>query len=54
MDAELWAIGQFVVKTGHRLTGQEVLIPTKDVSRISYEESTVFATLPSAALAAAM
>jgi hypothetical protein len=53
MDAALWAIGQFVVKTGHRLTGQEVLIPTKDVSRISYEESTVFATLPSAALAAA-
>jgi hypothetical protein len=53
MDAELWAIGQFVVKTGHRLTGQEVLIPTKDVARISYEESTVFATLPSAASAAA-
>jgi hypothetical protein len=53
MDAGLWAIGQFVVRMGHRLTGHEVLIPTKDVSRISYEESTVFATLPSAAIAAA-
>ena len=46
MDASSWAIGQLVIKTGHRLSGQEVLIPTKAVERISYEESTVFATLP--------
>ena len=45
MDAGSWAIGQLVIRTGHRLSGQEILIPTKDVDRISYEESTVFAAL---------
>ena len=45
MDAQSWAIGQLVIKTGHRFSGKEVLIPTKDVDRISYEESTVFANL---------
>ncbi len=45
MDAGSWAIGQLVIRTGHRLSGKEILIPTKDVDRISYEESTVFATL---------
>jgi PRC-barrel domain len=45
MDASNWAIGQLVVKTGHRLSGNEVLIATKDVERISYDESTVFVTL---------
>jgi hypothetical protein len=45
MDAGSWAIGQLVIRTGHRLSGKEMLIPTKDVDRISYEESTVFATL---------
>jgi sporulation protein YlmC with PRC-barrel domain len=45
MDDKSWAIGQLVIKTGHRLSGKEVLIPTKDVDRISYEESTVFVSL---------
>jgi hypothetical protein len=45
MDVQSWAIGQLVIKSGHRFSGTEVLIPTKDVDRISYEESTVFATL---------
>jgi hypothetical protein len=45
MDAGSWAIGQLVIKTGHRISGKDVLIPTKDVDRISYEASTVFATL---------
>jgi hypothetical protein len=45
MDAGSWAIGQLVIKTGHRFSGKELLVPTKDVARISYEESTVFATL---------
>lgn len=49
MDAESWAIGQLVIKTGHRFSGQELLVPTKDVDRISYDESTVFATLTGAA-----
>jgi len=43
MDAESWTIGQLVVKTGHRLSGTETLIPTKQVQRISYADSTVFA-----------
>ncbi len=51
MDAGSWAIGQLAIKTGHRFSGEEVLIPTKDVARISYEESTVFATLIEKAIA---
>jgi hypothetical protein len=43
MDAEGWNIDQLVVKTGHRLSGKDMLIPTKQVGRISYEESTIFA-----------
>jgi hypothetical protein len=45
MDASSWAIGQLVVKTGHRLSGEEMLVPTKCIERISYEESTVYADL---------
>lgn len=45
MDAASWAIGQLVVRTGHRLSGKEVLIETKHVERISYDESKVFADL---------
>jgi len=45
MDAQSWAIGQLVIKTGHRFSGKEVLIETKNVDRISYEESTVFVNL---------
>jgi hypothetical protein len=45
MDAQSWSIGQFVIKTGHRLSGNEVLLHTSAVNRISYEESTVFVNL---------
>jgi len=45
MDTQSWAIGQLVIKTGHRLSGKEVLIPTEGVARISYDESTVFVNL---------
>jgi hypothetical protein len=43
MDTRTWAIGQLVVKIGHRLSGEETLMPTKQVERVSYDESTVFA-----------
>jgi hypothetical protein len=43
MDVGSWAIDQLVVKTGHRLSGKDTLIPTAQVERISYDESTVFA-----------
>jgi hypothetical protein len=42
MDDQSWAIGQLVIKTGHRLSGKEVQMPTGLVDRISYEQSTVF------------
>jgi sporulation protein YlmC with PRC-barrel domain len=45
MDDKSWAIGQLVVKTGHRFSGNEVLIPVNKVDRISYEKSTVFVNL---------
>ena len=45
MDDKSWAIGQLVVKTGHRFSGNEVLIPVSKVDRISYEKSTVFVDL---------
>lgn len=45
MDAGTWAIGQLAIKTGHRLSGKEIMLATKAVDRISYEESTVFVTL---------
>jgi len=45
IDDKSWAIGQLVVKIGHRFTGNEVLIPTGKVNRISYEDSTVFVNL---------
>jgi hypothetical protein len=45
MEAENWTIGQLVVKTGHRLSGKEILIETGQVERIRHEESTVFAHL---------
>lgn len=50
MDAQSWVIGQLVIKTGHRLSGHEVLIPTKAVTRISYEESMVVVELTSEAI----
>lgn len=45
MDAQSWEIGQLMIKTGHRLSGKDVLIPAKQVERISYDESIVFVHL---------
>jgi hypothetical protein len=50
IDAQSWAIGQLVIRTGHRLSGKEVLLETKNVDRISYDESTVFVSLTTAAV----
>jgi len=50
MDDQTWAIGQLVIKTGHRLSGREVQIPTDKIDRISYDESTVFVDLTSEAV----
>ncbi len=45
MDDESWSIRSLVIKTGHWLSGREVQIPTSEVERISFEESTVFVDL---------
>ncbi|MCE0484976.1 MAG: PRC-barrel domain-containing protein [Methylacidiphilales bacterium] len=45
MDAQSWAIKKLVIKTGHWLAGKEVEIPTSEIERISYDESTVFVNL---------
>lgn len=45
MDGETWAIPQLVIKTGHRLSGQQVRLQSDKVLRISYEESTVFVSM---------
>ena len=45
VDDKSWAIGQFVVKVGHRFTGNKVLIPVSKVDRISYDKSAVFVNL---------
>jgi PRC-barrel domain protein len=50
MDDQTWAIRQLVIKTGHRFSGKEVRIPTRQVERISYEESTVFVNLTTQAV----
>ena len=42
MDTQSWAIRHLVIKTGHRFSGKEVQIPTREVARISYPDSTVF------------
>jgi hypothetical protein len=50
MDDKNWAIAQWVVKTGHRLSGTEVRIPSSQVERISYDDSTVYANVTAAAV----
>ena len=50
MDDQSWAIGELVIKVGHRFTGREVRIPTGKVSRISYEESKVYVNLTTGAV----
>jgi hypothetical protein len=50
MDDQTWAIRELVIKTGHRFSGKEVRIPTTQIQRISYDDSTVFANLSTAAV----
>ena len=50
VEPRTWAIEQLVIKTGHRLSGLEVLIPVGLVERISYDDSTVFVRLTRAAI----
>jgi uncharacterized protein YrrD len=42
LDGQSWAIRQLVVKLGHGFSASEVQIPTCQVVRVSYDESTVY------------
>jgi uncharacterized protein YrrD len=48
VDDRSWAVPELVVDTGHWYSGKEILIPTKRVVRISYEDSKVFVSLSKA------
>lgn len=50
MDDAAWAITELVIRIGHRFTGSEVCLPTSQVDRISYDESTVFVNVAKAAV----
>jgi len=50
MDDQSWAIGELVIKIGHRFTGKEVRIPVCKVTSISYEESKVFVSMNTEAI----
>jgi hypothetical protein len=45
IDPSNWELCQLVIKTGHRFSGKDVLVPPAQIERISYEESTVFVNL---------
>ena len=45
IDDESWGIRQLVIKTGHRLSGNEVQLPTRTLDWISYPDSTVYVNL---------
>lgn len=42
VDDKSWAIGELVVETGHWYSGKEILVPSSQIERISYEESKIF------------
>jgi PRC-barrel domain len=50
MDGRTWVIRQVVVECGHWYSAKEVTIPTEKVSRISYQESTVYVESPMGAI----
>ena len=47
-DEKSWTIRDVVVETGHWFAGKAVLVSTDRITRISYEESTVFVNLTKA------
>jgi sporulation protein YlmC with PRC-barrel domain len=45
VDGKNWAIHELVVETGHWYGGKTILLLSKNISRISYDNSTVFVNL---------
>ncbi len=50
IDARTWVIRKIVVECGHWYSGKEILIPADKVSRISYDQSTVYVDSTKAAM----
>jgi hypothetical protein len=48
-DGRTWAIREIVVECGHWYSAKELVIPTEKLSRISYEESTIYVSSPKSA-----
>jgi len=42
VDGKTWTIHDLAIETGHWYAGKTILIPTRNVLRIGYEDSTVF------------
>jgi len=51
LDRKSWAIRELVVETGHWYAGKPILILPANVTRISYDDSSVFVDLTKATLA---
>jgi len=50
VDDKSWAVAQLVVESGTWFSGKEILIPSANIGRISYEDSQVFVNLTRSAL----
>jgi len=50
IDDDNWAIRSLVVATGNWWAGKNVLVPSKSISRVSWEEATVFVNLTRSAV----
>ncbi len=50
IDPQSWAIRQVVIKTGRRLSCQEIGIPTDKVEQIAWDKSTMLVSLMKAAI----
>jgi uncharacterized protein YrrD len=50
IDGRTWALRGIVVESGHWYSGKEIRIPTEKISRISYDESTVYVNPTKAAV----
>ena len=53
IDGRTWTLREIVVESGHWYSGKQIRIPTEKISRISYDESTVYVDATKAAIAEA-
>jgi len=45
VDDKTWAVAEIVVETGHWYSGKEILVTSKQVLRVNYEESRIYVSL---------